>query len=123
MLRPAVRHLLLAVALLLLLAVAWVAVSGGLRQLPRYRTIGQQVETVVQLACGLLSLLSMLTCFRWRRWHRPVLVTWTISLMTAAGLSSLVWGPPMPAIGLAFAAAALLFALAINWLLRAGLAS
>jgi hypothetical protein len=29
----------------------------------------------------------------------------------------------MPAIGLAFAAAALLFALAINWLLRAGLAS
>lgn len=122
-LRPIVRHCLLAGALLLLLAVAWATLSGGLHQLPRSRTLGQRAETLVQLACGLLSLLSMLTCFRWRRWNRPVLVTWTLSLMTTAGLSSLVWGPPMPGIGLAFAAAALLVALAIGWLLHAATGS
>ena len=109
--------------MLLLLAVAWAALSGGLSQLPRSLTIGQQVETGMQLACGLLSLLSVLTCFRWRRWNRSVLVAWTISLMTAAGLSSLVWGPPMLSIGLAFGAGALLLALVIIWLLRVGLAA
>jgi hypothetical protein len=109
--------------MLLLLAVAWAALSGGLSQLPRSLTIGQQVETGMQFACGLLSLLSVLTCFRWRRWNRPVLVLWTISLMTTAGLSSLVWGPPMLSLGLAFAAGALLLALVIIWLLRVGLAA
>lgn len=65
----------------------------------------------------------MVTCFRWRRWSRPVFFAWTISLVSAASLSSLVWGPPMLLIALAFAVVALLFALAIRWLLRAGLAS
>jgi hypothetical protein len=109
--------------MLLLLALAWQALSGGFRQIPHSRTLGQRFETAMQIACGLLSLLSMLTCFCWRRWNRPVLVAWTLSLMTAAGLSSLVWGPPMFIIGLGFAAGALLVAMAIIWLLRAGLAA
>lgn len=120
---PVVRHILLAIAMLLLIAVAWTALSGGIRQIPRSRTLGQRVETTVQLACGLLSLLSVLTCFRWRRWGRLVRAAWAISLMTAAGLSSLVWGPPMLIIGLVFAAAALLLALAIIWLIRTGRAA
>jgi hypothetical protein len=88
--------------------------------MPRSRTIGQRVETAVQLACGLLSVLTVITCFYWRHWGRRIRVVWTISLTTAAGLSSLVWGPPMLTIGLAFAAGALLVALAIIRLLRLG---
>lgn len=120
---PVVRRLLLASGTLLLIAVAWAALSGGLHQLPRSRTLGQGVETTVQLACGLLSLLSVLTCFRWRRWGPPVLAAWAISLTTAAGISSVVWGPASLLVGLVFAAGALLLALAIIWLLRAGLAA
>ena len=92
-LRPVVRHILLAGWTLLLLALAWGALSGGLGQLPRSRTIGQQVETAVQLACGLLSLLTVCTCFWRRRWGPPVRTVWAISLVAAAGLSALVWGP------------------------------
>ena len=121
--RRVVRRILLAVAVLLLVTVAWVTLSGALRQLPRSLTLGQQVETAVQIACGLLSLLSVLTCFRWRRWARPVFAAWAASLASAAGLSSLVWGPPDLPVALVFAAAALLAALGIMWLLRTALAA
>jgi hypothetical protein len=107
-------------AILLLLAMAWVALSGGLNQLPRSRTIGQRVETAVQLACGLLSLLSAVTCFYWHRLRRPIRAAWAISLTTAAGMSSVVWGPPMLTVGLALAVGALLVALTIIWLLQVG---
>lgn len=66
--RPVVRRILLACATLLLITVAWGTLSGGLHQIPQSRTLGQKVETTAQLACRLLSLLSVLTCFRWRRW-------------------------------------------------------
>jgi hypothetical protein len=122
-LRPVVRHTLLACGTLLLLVVAWMTLSGGLRQLPRSDTLGQRLETTVQLACGLLSVLSALTCFWWRRWAPPVRTAWAISLATAAGLSSMVWGPPSLAVGLVFAAGGLLLALGTIWLLRTGLAA
>lgn len=121
-LRPVLRQVLLACGTLLLLGVAWMTLSGGLSQLPRSTTPGQRVETAVQLACGVLSLLSVLTCFRWRRWRSRVLGAWAISLSATAGLSSVVWGPPSVSVGLIFAAGTALFALAINRLLRAGLA-
>ena len=122
-LRPGVRRFLLAGAALLLLTVAWETLSGGLHQLPRSVTFGQQVETAVQLACGVLSLLSVLTSFWWRRWGPPVLAAWAVSLSAAAGISSLVWGPPSLSVGLVFAAGSLLIAVAIIRLLRAGLAA
>jgi len=121
--RPSVRRVLLACAVLLLIAVAWMTFSGGLHQVPRSRTLGQRVETTVQLACGLLSAASVLTCFWWRRWGRSVRGAWAISLSAAAGVSSLVWGPPDLIVGLVFAAGALLLALAIIRLLRAGLSA
>lgn len=119
---PVARLIILISAILLLLAVAWLALSGGISQLPRSVTIGQQVETTVQLACALLSFLSAFTCFYWKRLRRAVRVAWIISLTTAAGLSSIVWGPSMPGVGLAIAAFALLVGLAIIWLLRIAVA-
>lgn len=120
--RAALRRALLAVATLLLLALAWGTLSGGLRQVSRAGSVGQRIETAVQLACGLLSLLAALTSFRWRRWARWVLPAWAASLAAAAGLSSLAWGPPSLLVGLVFAAGALLLALGIIRLLRSTLA-
>jgi hypothetical protein len=112
--RTIVRRIVVAGATLLLVVLAWGALFGGLRQLSRPLTTGQRIETVVQLACGVLSLLVALTAFRWRRWSGPVRAAWAATFVLAAGLSGLVWGPPMPLLALLFAAAALLVALGVN---------
>ena len=117
--RPAIRRALLAGVVALLLLIAWVTLSGAIRQVPRSVTFGQRFETAVQLACGALSLLSALTCFRWRRWNRHLLAGWAASLAIVAGLSSLVWGPPSLSVAVVFAALALLLALGTMRLLRA----
>jgi hypothetical protein len=112
--RTIVRRVVAAGATLLLVVLAWGALSGGLRQLSRPLTTGQRIESVVQLACGVLSLLVVLTAFRWRRWAGPVRAAWATTLVVAAGLSGLVWGPPMPLLALLFAAVALLVALGVH---------
>ena len=117
-LRPVVRQGLLAGSMLFLTWLAWQALAGGLRQLSRSRTVGQKVETVIQLECGFLSLLVMLTSFGWRRWASPIRTLWSLCLATAAGLSAPVWGPPMPLLAFLFAAISLLVARAVNWALR-----
>jgi hypothetical protein len=112
------RRSLLAGAVLFLIWLAWKALSGGLRQLPRSRTAGQKVETLVQFECGFLSLLVIVTTFRWRHCARPVQAAWEISLAAAAGLSALVWGPPMPLVGVLFAGIGLFVARAVRLILR-----
>jgi hypothetical protein len=112
------RRVLLACLTLLLLVLAWGALSGGVRQLPRSDTLGQQLETVVQLAGAVLTLLVVLTCFWRRRWARAVRAAWLVSLVLAAGLSALVWGPPMPLVALVFAGVALLVAWGTLWALH-----
>jgi hypothetical protein len=119
--RSVARRGLLVGALLFLLWLAWQALSAGFRQLARSRTFSQKVETMMQLECGLLSLLVVLTCFWRRRWAQPIRTLWSIALATAAGLSSLAWGPPMPLIGALFAAIALLVSRAVRWALQIAL--
>ncbi len=107
-------------AALFLIWLAWQALAGGLRQARRARTPGQKVETVVQIECGLLSLLVALTSF-WRpRWAGPARVLWSVSLAGAAGLSGLVWGPAMPGVAALFAGLALLVARGVIWILHEG---
>jgi peptidoglycan/LPS O-acetylase OafA/YrhL len=118
--RRVVRRALPAVATLLLLAVAWGALSGGVGQFQRSHTAGQRIETVVQLACGLLSLLMIATAFPRRRRARAIRVAWVISLAATAGVSGLVWGPPSVAAAIGLTAATMLLAIATLWLLRAG---
>jgi hypothetical protein len=122
-LRRVARGFCLALATLVLLVVAWGALSGAVRQFPRSDTFGQKIETALQLACGLLSLLSVLTTFVWRPSASRILPAWAGSFAAVAGLSALVWGPPQPGVALVFAGLALLVALAILRLLRAGLAA
>ncbi len=122
-LRRVERRFLLGLATLVLLVVAWGALSGAVRQFPRSDTVAQKVETAVQFACGFLSLLGALTTFVWRRSASRILPAWAGSLAAAAGLSALVWGPPQPAVALIFAAVALLIGLGVIRVLRKGLAT
>ena len=121
--RPVIRHGLLAGTLLFLVWLAWQVLSGAFRQVSRSRTLGQKVETVTQVECGLLIGLVVLTCFRWRRCAPAVRTLWSISLATTAGLSSLVWGPPMPLIALLFIAVSLFMTRAVICVLRTALAA
>ena len=116
------RLLLFAAASLLVLVIAWGALAGGVSNVPRSITLGQRLETAVQLVAGALSPVVLLTCFRLKRWARAVRNAWAVSLTAAAGISALVWGPPMAGIALLFAAAVLLVTLGLAWALRAGLA-
>jgi hypothetical protein len=88
------RRILLIGLVFLLLAVAWHATIGGIRQLPRAATLGQRLETGIQIVCGLLSVLVVLS-LRWRWWADHIRRAWAASFVAAAGLSSIVWGPPM----------------------------
>ncbi|MFO7799812.1 MAG: hypothetical protein R6V22_08560 [Rhodohalobacter sp.] len=110
-----IRWLLLICIIFFLLLLARWAIVGGVRQWSHSNTFGQQIETIVQLLCGLLSLLVIFTTFRLNQWAKPIRVAWAISLVLTAGLSALVWGPLMPLIALLFSALALLIALGIIW--------
>jgi hypothetical protein len=100
--QSAARTVLLFATSALLLALAWTVLGGAARQLERELTVWQQVETVVQLGCGVLTLLLVPTYIRPGRWATPVRAGWVGSLAVAAGLSGLVWGPPMPLTALLF---------------------
>lgn len=117
---PVVRRVLLVVALLLLAGLGWTGISGGLRQIPESRTFGQRVQSLSQLAYGLLSVLAVLTSVWRRRWRPLILACWTVCVTLAGGFASVVWGGTTLLVGVASGAAALLVALAIIWLLRVG---
>ena len=117
MIVPILRRILSGLAVVLLLVMAWRMILGAFAQLPRVQTLGQAIETFMQLACALLSLLSAVSGFRAHRGRRPIRIAWAVSLILVAGASSLVWGPPMLLTAVAFAGAALLVASATVWVL------
>ncbi len=104
------RRLLSASAALALLALAVWMTSGGVHNLARAKTLGQRLENAVQFVCALLSVATVVTRYRWHHLSRPVRMFWAIALAAVAGLSGLVWGPPMPLVALLFVLAALLMA-------------
>jgi hypothetical protein len=117
---PITRRIILISTMLIIIVVAWISLKGGISQLPRSLTIGQKVETTVQIVFGLLCLLNAVTCFYWQKLRRLVRIAWTISLTTTVGMSSFVWGPPMLTLGVVFAIVAFMVALGIIKLLKIG---
>lgn len=106
--RAILRRVLFVVTVLLLLVFAGGAIIGATRQVPRSRTPGQRIETVVQFVSGVLTLLLALTAVWRRRWASRVRLAWGISVAMVAGLSSVVWGPPMLLVTAVFLAGAVL---------------
>ena len=117
---PAVRRVLLVVAMLLLLVLAWTGLRGGLNQIPQSQSTGQKAQTLSQFAYGVFGFLGVVTTFWGRRWNPVIMRCWVVSLTLAAGLASIVWGETGLGTGLLAGGARLLIALAIVWLLRVG---
>jgi hypothetical protein len=112
------KYLTSAVVVLFLTILAWWALEGALRQWSYSESFGQRLETIIQFFFGILSLCTASTLFWWQRWSRLIRLTWAISIVATAVLSSLVWGPPMPLISLAFAGFSLLIAFGVIWAIR-----
>jgi hypothetical protein len=117
---PLLRRALLAIAIVLLLGLAWTGLSGGVNQLNQPQSRGQFVQTIMQVVYGFFALATVLTTFWARRWASWMLAGWVVSLTLAAALASVVWGDTSLVIGVLSGAAALAIALAIGWLLRIG---
>lgn len=109
-------------AVAILLCLAWVGLSGGLRQIPQSATVGQRAQSIAQVTYGGLSVLMVIGVL-WRRRWAPIQVCWTASTTVAGGLAPVVWGGSGLAVGLLAAGATLLIALGIVWLVRRGVSA
>jgi hypothetical protein len=110
----------LAIALLLLLVLAWTGLNGGLSLLQASISRGQQVQAVTQMAFGFFALLSAVTTFWGRRWWPVAVGCFALSLGVAAGVFVVVWNRSTVVVGILTGLGALLIGLAIIWLLRIG---
>jgi hypothetical protein len=84
----------------LLLFLAWNGISGGLREFPRADTLGQTVQTICQVAYGLLAIGVLVTlggATHTRRWVRGA---WIVAVSLAAGIAPVAWGGTGVATGL-----------------------
>jgi hypothetical protein len=108
------------VAVLLLMALAWLGLSGGVEQWPAAHSLGQTVQTVAQFAYGAFSLLVVATAIGVRTSARTLQLCWLICLTIAGGLAPSVWGSAGWATDILAGAASLGVGWAILWLLRRG---
>ena len=108
------------IAVLLLLVVAWLGLSGGITQWTDGVTPGQRTQLVMQVAFGLGALLVVTTTFWRRRWLRFAEIGFAIACAAAASLAAVVWGEQSILSGVFAGAGAFVIALALIWMLRAG---
>ena len=118
--RGLLKRFLLAVAIVLLLALAWLGIQGGVEAWPNAQSSGQKTQSAAQFTYGLLSLLVAASATRTNRFSRIVRWAWVAAVAIAAGLASVVWGETTWTIGLVAAVAVGGVALLILWLLRVG---
>ena len=114
------RRALLVVAILLLLALAWLGLRGGIQEWPQAQSPAQRIQTAAQFAYGLLALLTAASITRSGMFGRVVRGSWLVAITVAGGMAPVVWGGSAWWAGLVAGLASLLVGLVILWLLRAG---
>ena len=115
-----VSRALLVFAVLLLLALAWLGVKGGIEQWPEAQSLGQKVQRVAQFAYGVLSVLAVASTARTGTFTRVVQTSWLVAITVAGGMAPVVWGDAAWGAGLAAGLAAFVVGLLVLWLLSTG---
>jgi len=118
--RGLLKRFLLALAILLLLALAWSGIQSGVDQLSQSPTPGQKVQTATQFVFGVLSLLVGASAFRDYRFSRVARWAWVAAVTSAAALAPVVWGEEPWATGVVAGISAFAVALLILWMIRIG---
>jgi len=111
---------LLAVAVILLLALAWLGLKGGVEQWPASHSAGEKVQSAAQFTYGAFSLLAVVTAISAPRIARAVQVSWLLCLTIAGGLAPPVWGNASWGAGVLAGAATVAIGGGILWLLHRG---
>jgi peptidoglycan/LPS O-acetylase OafA/YrhL len=86
------RRALFIVATLLLLAAGWLGIQGGIEQWPQSRFAIQRIQTITQLAYGVLSLGVLATLAGPAALTRVTRIAWFIDITVAGGLAPVAWG-------------------------------
>lgn len=86
-----VRRALTAIVWILLIALAWTGVNGGVRDWPHAHSVGQRVQSVLQGLYGVLAIACLAVPSR-GPWARLVPALFVASCTLAAGLAVTVWG-------------------------------
>ena len=118
MTRLLLRRTLFVVVALVLLALTWSGLNGGMDQWGASRSPGQATQTLTQFAFGLFALLSLVAMIWRRRWSRVMGAGLTVSLGLAGGLGAVAWGRTSVPIGIIAALASAAIGFGIAWLAR-----
>ena len=105
-------------AVLLWLALGWLGVKGGIEQWPESQSLGQRVQSVAQLAYGLLSILAVATVARSDTLTTVVRVSWLAAITIAGGMAPVVWGDAAWGAGLVAGLASFVVGLLVLWMVR-----
>lgn len=122
-LHPMLRPILAVVAVLLLLALAFTGISGGVQQLEQWSTMAQRVQSVSQIVYGVAALLILITRFTWHRLRRAAELGFIVGAVMAASLATVVWGGESIGTGVLTGIAALAIAWTIVWMFRSSAGS
>ena len=106
--------------MLLLVAVAWLGMSGGIGQWTDQVTPAQRVQLATQVVYGVFALLVLMAAFKWRRWQRVAEFGFVAGCVASASLATVVWGEASMLAALSAGVGTLIVAVAIIRMLRAG---
>lgn len=109
-------------ALGLLAATGYLGISNSLPQFAQATTLGQRLETVAELAYGILGFVAAGALLTARPWTGIVIAGWGVAAIAAAGLAAVYWGAAGWGAGLAAALASALVVLFVFWLAKRALA-
>jgi hypothetical protein len=120
-LHSGIRQVLAALVVLLLLALTFEGIVGGVGQFPHSINAVQYVQSTAQVLYGICALFSIVTAIQWRPFAGVVHVAFVASSVVATGLAAVSWGGQSYWSGLIYGASALVVASLLVWAVRAAL--
>ena len=100
---------------LLLLATAYLGLTGGFALVREAHTGAQKLATSTELLYGLTALLTLVAMASRHRWTLPVLIVWAAAMTATSGLAPVVWGNTSALVGAESAAAVGVILVLILW--------
>ena len=100
---------------LLLLATAYLGLTGGFALVREAHTGAQKLATGTELLYGLTALLTLVAMASRHRWTLPVLIVWAAAMTATSGLAPVVWGNTSVMVGAESGAAVGVILVLILW--------
>ena len=115
----AVATILTVLLTLLLLASAYLGLTGGFALVRESHSAWQAAATATELGYGVAGLLAIVLRAAQHRWSLAVLVVWVAGLVATSALAPVVWGHASRLVGVGSGAGALVLMGGLVWGWRA----